>query len=93
MESFQGGEKPHMMLIGHYHKFSQGFPREVHTVQTGCVCDQTAFLRRQKIRVDVGGTIIAFHQANTGELNRFQVEWFPYYDRKFYEKNNKYRVW
>lgn len=93
VESFQGGEKPHFMLIGHYHKFSQGFPREVHTVQTGCVCDQTAFLRRQKIRVDVGGTIVSFNQADTGELNRFQVEWFPFYDRSFYEKNDKYRVW
>ena len=93
VEALQGGEKPHFMMIGHYHKFSQGYPREVHTVQTGCTCDQTAFLRRQKIRVDVGGTITRFHQAPTGELNRFQVEWFPYYDRKFYEKMDKYRTW
>lgn len=93
VEALQGGEKPHFMLIGHYHKFNQGYPREVNTVQTGCTCDQTAFLRRQKIRVDVGGTIVKFHQADTGEINRFQVEWFPFFDRKFYDKNNKYQTW
>jgi len=93
VEALQGGEKPRFMLIGHYHKFDQGYPREVYTVQTACTCDQTAFLRRQKIRVDVGGTIIDFHQADSGEINRFRVEFLGFFDRGFYEKNDKYRTW
>lgn len=93
VEALQGGEKPHIQFIGHYHKFNQGYPREVHTVQTGCTCDQTAFLRRMKIRVDVGGTIVRFHQATTGEINRFNVEWIPFYDRGFYSRTDKYRRW
>jgi hypothetical protein len=36
---------------------------------------------------------VSFHQAPTGEINRFRVEWIPYYDRGFYEKGNKYRRW
>ena len=93
VESFQGGEKPHILLIGHYHKLEYGYPREVHVVQTGCTQDQTPFMRKQKIQAHVGGTIIRFHQANTGEINRFSVEFFPFYDRKFYEKGDKYKRW
>jgi hypothetical protein len=93
VEALQGGEKPRFMLIGHYHKWGTGYPREVYTVQTGCTCDQTAFLRRQKIRVDVGGSIIDFHQAPSGEINRFRGEFLGYFDRAFYAKNDKYRTW
>lgn len=93
VESFQGGEKPHILFAGHYHKFNQGYPREVHTVQTGCCQDQTPFLRRLKIQVHVGGTIVRYHQADTGEINRFGVEWIPFYDRRFYDKLDKYRRW
>lgn len=93
VEALQGGEKPRIMFIGHYHKFGQGYPREVHTVQTGCTCDQTAFLRRMKIQVHVGGTIVKFHQAPTGEINRFNVTWIPFYDRGFYSINDKYKRW
>lgn len=93
VESFQGGEKPRMLFVGHYHKFEQSYPREVHVVQTGCTQDQTPFLRRQKIQVHVGGTLVKFHQSTTGEINRFQVEWIPFYDRKFYGKLDKYKRW
>src|SRR6202030_3060286 len=67
VESFQGEEKPHILLIGHYHKFEYGYPREVHVVQTGCTQDQTPFMRKNKIQAHVRGTIIRFHQANTGD--------------------------
>lgn len=93
VESFQGGEKPDILLIGHYHKFEYGYPREVHVVQTGCTQDQTPFMRKQKIQAHVGGTIINFHQAVTGEINRFQVQWIPFFDRSFYEAGDKYRRW
>ena len=93
VESLQGGEKPHFMLLGHYHKFNQGYPREVHTVQGGTTQDQTPFMRKQKIQAHVGFCIIRFHQAETGEINRFNVEWVPFYDKGFYEKGDKYRRW
>lgn len=93
VESFQGGEKPHILIAGHYHKFDYGYPREVHTVQPGCVQDQTPFLRKMKIQAHLGGTIVRFHQATTGEINRFSVEWIPFYDRGFYAGRSKYRRW
>lgn len=41
VESLQGGEKPAMVLIGHFHKFDWSYPREVHTIQGGCFTGNT----------------------------------------------------
>lgn len=90
VEAFQGGEKPHILLLGHYHKFSHGYPREVHTVQTGCTVDQSVFMRKQKIQAHVGFCVVRMNQAPEGHINRFQVEFLPFYDRGFYAKRRNF---
>lgn len=84
VESLQGGEKPHVLLYGHYHKFDYNFAREVHCVGTGCTVDQSIFMRKCKIQAHLGGTLIHLNQAPEGHINRFRVEWMPFYDRGFY---------
>jgi predicted phosphodiesterase len=93
VESYQGGEKPHVVFFGHYHKWEHGYPREVHVIQTGCCQDQTSWMRRKKLQAMVGVSIVDFHQADTGEINRFRAEWLPYFDRGFYDRHNKYQTW
>jgi biotin operon repressor len=89
VESYQGGEKPHVELVGHYHKFNHGYPREVHTVQGGCTMDQSMFMRKKRLQAHVGYSIIKIKQDETGVIIRFSVEWFPFFDRGFYEKRFK----
>ena len=84
-ESLTGGEKPQIVLVGHYHKFEYCYPREVHIVQLGTVCDQTPFMRKRKLQAMVGACIIRIKQADNGILLSFSVEWMPYYDKKFYQ--------
>lgn len=87
VESFQGGEKPAVLLLGHYHKRDVCYPREVHVISGGCVQDQTMFMRKQKIAAHVGFTIIKIKQdPDRGHIVRLAEEWFPFYDRGFYEK-------
>jgi len=86
-ESYQGGEKPQIEIVGHYHKFNQGYPREVHTIQCGCTCDQTLFMRKKRLQAHVGFVEVKIKQEkDTGIVKRVSVEWFPYFDRGFYEK-------
>ena len=85
-ESYQGGEKPHIELVGHYHKFNQGYPREVHTVQVGCTSDQSLFMRKKRIQAHLGFCEIKIKQNQRGAIERFAVEWFPFYDRGYYGK-------
>jgi predicted phosphodiesterase len=86
VESLQGGEKPAVLLLGHFHKFEQSYVRNVHVVQVGCCEDQSIFMRKRKLEAMVGGCLIKFRQGSTGEVNRFSCEWFPYFDRGFYGK-------
>lgn len=86
LESYQGGEKPAVEVVGHYHKFNQGYPREVHTVQCGCTCDQTLFMRKKRLQAHVGFVVLRLRQNSAGIVERCAVEWFPFFDRGFYEK-------
>lgn len=92
VESFQGGERPEILLLGHYHKFDHGHYRNTHYVQTGCTVDQSIFMRKQKISAAVGGTIVTFNQSSDGAINRFKVEWIPFYDRGYYGKKREFGI-
>lgn len=85
VESYQGGEKPQVELAGHYHKFNYGYPREVHTVQCGCTCDQTMFMRKKRLQAHVGFVVVKIKQGDQGQVTRFNVEWHPRYNRSYYE--------
>jgi biotin operon repressor len=87
VESYQGGEKPQVEVAGHYHKWNYGYPREVHTVQPGCTCDQTLFMRKKRLQAMVGFATIKIKQdLSDGHIVRFSPEWFARFDRGFYEK-------
>lgn len=89
VESLQGGEKPAVVLQGHYHKFNLGYPREVWVVDTGTCCDQTLFMRKKQLQAHVGGCIVELQQAPDGRITRFRVEFLPFYDRGFYETQRR----
>lgn len=86
IESFQGGEKPSIVLQGHYHKFNLGYPREVWCVDTGTTCDQTGFMRTKHLQAMVGFGIISIHRHPRGGVNRIRLEFLPFFDRKFYDR-------
>lgn len=89
VESYQGGEKPQIELVGHFHKFNHGYPREVHTIQCGCTTDQSLFMRKKRLQAHVGFVEVKIKQDSSGIVTRVAVEWFPFYDRGFYEKRFK----
>ena len=90
VESYQGGEKPSVLLIGHFHKLDYSFPREVHCIQMGCTEDQSLFMRKKRIQAMVGGGIITLRRAADGTINRCSIEFITAYDKKFYIGKNKY---
>lgn len=85
VESYQGGEKPAILLIGHFHK-AEYIPtvRNVHTVQAGCCQDQTRFMRSRHIDAHVGFWVLRFAQDDLGAVRRFRAEWFGWYDRGYH---------
>jgi hypothetical protein len=85
VESFEGGEKPSALLIGHYHKMSYQLTRNVHAIQCGTTQDQTPFMRKKGIQAHVGGGICQLRQdADTGALTACRVEFFNYFNQSYY---------
>jgi hypothetical protein len=85
VESYQGGEKPTILLTGHFHKFNYGYPREVHAVQVGTTMDQSPFMRKKKIQAMVGGVTLEFDLDHRALIHNTRVTWHPFYDRDFYK--------
>jgi len=57
-ESLSGGEKPHIALIGHYHKTEYLFYRNIHIYQGGTFQMQTPYMRRKKLSAHLGGWVV-----------------------------------
>ncbi len=91
IESFSGGEKPQILLLGHYHKFDYLHYRNVFCIQTGCTEDQTPFMRKKKIQAHVGGGTFEFQISEDGAVNRGKVEWISFFDKPYYKKQGYYR--
>ena len=79
IESLEGGTKPDMLAIGHFHK-AEMIPsyRNVCGVQVGTFQRQTPFMARQGLQAHVGGWIIDVtmgkgHQIIKGEFVAFYV--------------------
>jgi hypothetical protein len=80
VESFTGGKKPNVLLLGHYHKAEYLFYRNVHVVQAGTLQDQTSFMQRNFISAHLGFWLVEFRVSGVGEVSRFRCEFVPLYD-------------
>lgn len=89
VESLQGGEKPGVLLIGHYHKLSYNLIRGVNTIQVGCTEDQTPFMRKKGIDAHVGGGICTLKQdPASGSIYSCTVQFLQYFNKGYY--NNRW---
>jgi predicted phosphodiesterase len=88
-EHLQGGEKPQIQLVGHYHKYDINYHREIYNVQCGCLQDQTLFMRKNKLAAHVGYIICEVFIGRDGTIERVRHEWKPFYDRGFYAQRQK----
>jgi predicted phosphodiesterase len=78
-ESLEGGSKPEVMLIGHFHKAEYIFYRNIHIFQTGTLCGQTNFMRNKAIPAHKGFWIIDMETTKKG-VSKIIPEFCPAYD-------------
>jgi len=84
VESFEGGEKPAVLLLGHYHKLEAHNDRNVWVSQGGCTQDQTPFMRKKKLQAHVGGQLIEMRQDERGSITEFIPRMRRYFDRSYH---------
>jgi len=78
-EALQGGEKPNILAIGHYHKAEYLFYRNIHIFQTGTFQAQTPFMRGKSIAAMMGGWIVEVKLDADGSIVSVKQEFIPYY--------------
>ncbi len=87
VESLEGGEKPAVIIMGHYHKLEALNVRNVWVLQAGCCQDQTPFLRKRSIEVHVGGVILGLEQdPESGAIIGFSPQLVRYFTSGFYNQ-------
>jgi hypothetical protein len=90
LESYEGGEKPDVTLIGHYHKLDAGLIRNVWYGQVGCQQDQTPFMRQRSLEAHVGGILLEIEQdPGDGSISGFRPDMRRYFTRSYYFKSGQ----
>lgn len=80
VESFSGGEKPHILHSGHYHKALYMFIRNVHAFESATLCGQTDWMRRKKIQAHMGFGIVDVYYNRGGNVDRLEHKFVPHYE-------------
>jgi len=86
VESYTGGDKPHVIAIGHFHK-AEVIPhlRNTTAIQPGCFEWQTPFMRSRAIEAHVAGCIAEGWMApmerrdSRSTLTRLRTEFVKFY--------------
>ncbi len=82
IESFTGGEKPNLLLLGHVHKaLYLPSERNVFTVSAGALCKQSAWMRSKKLSNHSGFWIVDVNYNETSVLS-CKTEFFQLYSGK-----------
>jgi len=78
VESLTSGQKPNILLMGHSHKHGYFFERNIHCFQTGCMQDQSAWMRSKRLAAHLGFWIVEMKHRD-GEVVSLKCQWNPFY--------------
>lgn len=78
VRSLTGGEKPNIILFGHYHKWEHLVDRNIEIFQCGTLQKQTKYMKEHKAPAHMGFSIIELRIKDRSIL-RCRGEFFPWY--------------
>lgn len=90
VEALQGGEKPAVILFGHWHKMFDLLIRNVICLGGGCTKDLDPFGRKNRLAYHLGGMICELWQDGNGAITRWRVEKKQFFDRGYYNNQWQY---
>lgn len=80
IESLSGGEKPHILHSGHYHKSLYLYNRGVHGTESGTLCGQTKFMRAKGTPAHTGFWDCTVFHTKDG-VQSYIPKWVPWFER------------
>jgi predicted phosphodiesterase len=79
VESLESGNKPSIIVEGHYHKSLYMFCRNIHCIEAGTMQGQTDFMRGKKLAAHKGFWILDMSLGKSGIIS-FSPTWYPCYE-------------
>lgn len=74
IEGLTPGEKPNILLQGHYHKSYYMFYRNVHSLLIPCLVNQSQFMKKMNLQNVVGAYFIKVYSDEKGNIHYFEPE-------------------
>lgn len=78
VESFTGGEKPHILVAGHTHKALYMFDRHVHCISAGSMQKQSKWMRGKRHASHTGFYVVRLAVNDSG-VAWFEPRFYPFY--------------
>ena len=80
VEAYEGGQKPGILIIGHWHRTGYFPSRGVQVLLGGTFQGPTTYSVRKAFGAPgFGFWIVSCVLADDGSIVRFQPEWLPFY--------------
>lgn len=74
IEELETGNKPKILLIGHYHKAYYFVYRNVHCIEVPSLCEKTQFQTKKGIYNSMGGYFLDIYSDEKGNIQYINVE-------------------
>lgn len=81
VSSLSGGEKPNILIVGHYHK-AEMIPqyRNVCIIQAGTTMSQSDFMKRKALAAHIGGWILDIRVDRKQLISEFTAKFISFYE-------------
>jgi predicted phosphodiesterase len=79
LDSLYGGDKPSVLIVGHYHKAEYIFYRNVHALQAGTLEMQSEFMVNMDLAAMTGYWVVNMTTNDKGEVTSFSPTFYPFY--------------
>ncbi len=81
VESITGGCKPNLLFHGHFHKSLYLFYRNIHCFESGCLAEQTPFMKKIGTPAMLGYWLIDvnMHRSKSKGVERITSTFVPFY--------------
>lgn len=78
VEALEGSFKPHILIIGHYHKMDYLFKRNVHVFQAGTMELQSGWMRTKDLAAHLGAILVDAYYSDDGTINYMEHQKLEY---------------
>lgn len=82
IESISGGQKPHAVFQGHFHKANYLFYRNIHSYDSGCLQEQSPFMKKKGSPAHLGYWIVdmKLNRSKSKLVERVTNQFVPFFE-------------